>query len=513
MGYKEITLKMPTNFSSEDLKLKIKKITNLKDFKYSIITKSLDARNKSKIHWFLKIGIYSESIKNGSTEEIEELIIPYKRTNKKAIVIGSGPAGFFSAYVLQLSGIHTYIIERGYDVDKRSKAIEKFHQDSIFNEKANYAFGEGGAGTFSDGKLTSRSKRISKEKNFILSSYIKAGAPEEIKYMTHPHLGSDNLKKIVKNLRKEFESLGGNYLFETTFVDMVSKNNKIQSILTNNSLIDADYFIMATGHSAYETYKTLIKNNVIFKPKNFAIGFRAEHYQSVINLAQWGIEKLDGVKAAEYRLTSKTQNGLSVYSFCMCPGGIIVPSTAYKNNNIVNGMSNYLRNGKFANAAIVSSVNLERLLSKELSALESLKWLDDYEKKFYKLTKNYAAPYCSISEFISKKINNTHSETSYPMGLNKYDLWNTLPKPIIDSITEGLTIFNKKLKGFETGNLIGLESKTSAPIQVLRNDDLSSINYENLYVVGEGSGYAGGIISSAADGIKAAINIIKKEFN
>jgi uncharacterized FAD-dependent dehydrogenase len=270
---------------------------------------------------------------------------------------------------------------------------------------------------------------------------------------------------------------------------------------------------MATGHSAYETYKTLIKNNVIFKPKNFAIGFRAEHYQSVINLAQWGIEKLDGVKAAEYRLTSKTQNGLSVYSFCMCPGGIIVPSTAYKNNNIVNGMSNYLRNGKFANAAIVSSVNLERLLSKELSALESLKWLDDYEKKFYKLTKNYAAPYCSISEFISKKINNTHSETSYPMGLNKYDLWNTLPKPIIDSITEGLTIFNKKLKGFETGNLIGLESKTSAPIQVLRNDDLSSINYENLYVVGEGSGYAGGIISSAADGIKAAINIIKKEFN
>jgi uncharacterized protein len=508
MGYKKISLKLPTDFTPEQLKKKISKELNIQDFTYSIENKSLDARKRTNIHWVITVSITSEEIKGEIPDQIPDLIIQNKKRNEKAVVIGSGPAGFFAAYALQKAGFNTTIIERGTDVDKRTQGINDFEKTGQFDSKSNYSFGEGGAGTFSDGKLTSRSKHISQERKFILSSYVKADAPEEILYMAHPHVGSDNLKTIVKNLRKEFIEIGGEIHFETTLENIEVKDGKVSSVLTSKGDFETDLFLIAPGHSAYETYRMLIKQGVQFRTKNLALGSRVEHPQEVINQAQWGQKQIPGVKAAEYRLTSNVNGKLPVYTFCMCPGGMIVPASAYDNLNIVNGMSLYQRNAKFANAGCVAGVNLEKLLGKEISALEALDWLENLEKSFYKYSDGFKAPYCSIEGFINKKTPSRSTESSYPLGLLPAPLWNLLPKDISSSMRESLKEFSRKIKGFETGNIMGLESKTSSPIQVLREKNGLCEGFKNLYLIGEGSGYAGGIISSAADGLKAALSII-----
>ena len=508
MGHKYISIKMPTGHNEDDLRKTIKRITRLDDFTYLIENKSLDARNKKNIHWQIRLLISSDSIDEGKDFSKEELQIIRKKRGEKAIVVGSGPAGFFAAFVLQQAGFSTTIIERGTDVDKRTEGIKRFENTAVFDPLSNYSFGEGGAGTFSDGKLTSRSKRISLEKKFILTSYVNAGAPKEIMYMTHPHLGSDNLKLIVKNLRKQFVEIGGIVLFETTMTDVKVKNGRVVEIETNNNNLEADYFFVAPGHSAYDTYRLLINRGVGFHAKNFAIGSRMEHQQEVINIAQWGRKSLPGVKAAEYRLTSKGNGKQQVYSFCMCPGGVIVPATAVKDANIVNGMSRYLRDENFANAACVVTTNLGKILKREVSAMETLDWMENLERSFYEFSSEYKAPFCSISDFLNKKISGGNTQSTYPMGIEKAPLWEMLPKEIDQAMRPGLRDFIRKIKGFESGNVLGLESKTSAPIQVDREKDGLCTGFENLYVIGEGSGYAGGIISSAADGVKAAMRIV-----
>jgi len=508
MGYKQISLKLPTDFSSELLEKKIRKELHLENFSYQIENKSLDARKKSYIHWVVKVAVTSEDIKGDKPEQLSELKIDYRKRDEKVLVIGSGPAGFFAAYALQKAGFKTTIIERGSDVSKRAEGISHFEKTGKFDSVSNYSFGEGGAGTFSDGKLTSRSKHISQERKYILSSYVKAGAPKEIEYMAHPHVGSDNLKIIVKNLREEFKNLGGEILFETLLEDLKVKEGKVKSAITNKGIIESDLVLIAPGHSAFETYRMLIKQGVQFRTKNFALGSRIEHPQEIINQAQWGHKQLPGVKAAEYRLTSNIDGKLPVYTFCMCPGGIVVPAAAYKDINIVNGMSLYQRNAKFANAACVAGVNLEKLVGKEISALEALDWLENLEKSFYNYSDGFKAPYCSIQDFMNKKTPSRNAESSYPLGLLPAPLWELLPEEVSTSIRESLKEFSRKIRGFETGNIMGLESKTSAPIQVLREKNGLCTGFKNLYLIGEGSGYAGGIISSAADGLKAAMSII-----
>jgi len=509
MGYKEISLKLPTDFTSEQLIQKIKKETGMQNFSYRIDNKSLDARNKNNIHWLIKVIISSDEISGANHELRETIEIPYKKRDKKVLITGSGPAGFFAALVLQMAGFKTTLIERGTDVNKREKGIIDFEKSGTFNPTSNYSFGEGGAGTFSDGKLTSRSKHISAEKDFILTSYIQAGAPEEIAYMAHPHLGSDNLKIIVQNLRKQYLNIGGEILFETFLEDLIIKNGNVKSAVLNSGTIDADYFFIASGHSSFETYRMLIKRGILFRTKNFALGSRIEHPQEIINIAQWGKKQLPGVKAAEYRLTSNPKNQLPVYTFCMCPGGIIVPATAYNNTNIVNGMSNYKRNARFANSACVAAVNPGKLFGREANAMEILDWLENLEQQFFNYSNGYSAPVCSISDFIHKKQTSKKLESSYPLGLKPAPLWELLPEEVSNSIRSGLSDFSRKIKGFETGNIMGLESKTSSPVQVIREEDKRCTGFDNLFIVGEGSGYAGGIISSGADGIKAAINLIR----
>lgn len=512
MGFKYFYIKLSTDYSEKELQRIVSRKLRIRKFDYQIINKSLDARNKNKIQWQLKLLVVSKELKGDSPEIQAGLNIPYQKRNKKIIVVGSGPAGFFSAYVLQKAGFQVKILERGSEVNKREKEIRDFETSGNFHQRSNYAFGEGGAGTFSDGKLTSRSKHISLEKQFILSSYVKAGAPEEIMYLAHPHLGSDNLKRIVQVLRKEFIELGGEILFETCFTDLQLKNRSVEYFMTEKGEMEADYYVLANGHSALDTSRILMNMGIAFRTKNFAIGSRMEHPQEIINQAQWGKPQLPGVKAAEYRLTSKLKNDQSVYTFCMCPGGIIVPSAAFDKTNIVNGMSLYKRNNHYANAACVAAVNLNELLSKEVSPLEALDWLENLERKFYEITNGFTAPACSIQDFINEKQSgNFNTDSSYPLGIEQMPLWEFLPPQISKALRNGLKDFCSRLNGFETGNIMGLESKTSSPIQIVRDEHRRAEGIDNLFVVGEGSGYTGGIISSAADGIKAALSIIQFE--
>lgn len=499
---------MPTDFNREQLKNKIARELGISDFSFQIENKSLDARRKQNIHWLIRVAVSSPEIKRGEPDKAPDLHIPNKKRKERIVVVGSGPAGFFAGFVLQKAGFEVTLIERGSEVESRRKSILNFEKTGNFDSKNNYAFGEGGAGTFSDGKLTSRSKHISAEKQFILSEYIKAGAPEEIAYMTHPHLGTDNLRKIVQNLREQFKQIGGKFLFDTLLEDLIFKNSKVAGVVTSKGEFPADAVFMATGHSAYETYRMLLRRGVQFRTKNFALGSRMEHRQEIINQAQWGRKTLPGVKAAEYRITSPADGHHQVFSFCMCPGGMVVPAAAYKNTNIVNGMSYYLRNGRFANAACVAAIHPDELAGKTVSPHEALDIVQQLEEKFFEFSSGYRAPFCSIESFLQQKIKNEKTESSYPLGLTEAPLWELLPAPVVPSMQAGLRDFIRKIKGFETGNLLGLESKTSSPVQVIREKNGRCEAFDNLYMVGEGSGYAGGIISSAADGIKAAMSLI-----
>jgi uncharacterized protein len=510
MGYKIIELKLPTGYFDKELKERIAKECGSRDFTWQIETKSLDARKKGNIHWLMRIAVTSQDIKSDEPEQGSPLEISYAKRNKRVVITGSGPAGFFAAYVLQKAGFDSIILERGAEVDKRATGIANFEHTGEFSPVANYSFGEGGAGTFSDGKLTSRSKHISPERDFFLDEYIDAGAPAEIRYMTHPHVGSDNLKNIVKNLRTKYTALGGEIRFEKTLRDMSVKDGKIKEAITEDDTIPADYFIVAPGHSSYETYRMLIAMGVQFRTKGFALGCRAEHLQSDINRAQWGVSGLPGVKAAEYRLTSDGDGKHPVYSFCMCPGGIVVPAATYKHINIVNGMSFYGRDGRFSNAACVAGVHPDELAGRKVTALEALQWLENLEASFFDFAKGYQAPFCSINDFLREKEPHKLPETSYPLGLMPAPLWNMLPPAVSASIKQGLADFCRKIKGYEKGILLGLESKTSSPVQVIREQNGLCTGFANLFLAGEGSGYSGGIVSSAADGIKIAMNIIRE---
>lgn len=507
MGYKEFEFALPTDYTEEQLGDKIRKASGTADFSYSIVRKSLDARKKNNILWKVRVLGCSGSFK-GEPATLPSLEIPYRKRDERVLVAGSGPAGFFAAYVLQQAGYKVTLIERGLDVEQRGSGIEAFESGGSFNPKANYAFGEGGAGTFSDGKLTSRTKSIKKERNYIFDAYIKAGAPEEIKYLTHPHLGTDNLKLIVKNLRDDFEAAGGRLLFDCMLTDLEVSGTSVKSTETSAGSMDFDYIFIAPGHSSFETYRMLIRRGVSFRNKNFAIGSRVEHPQNIINLAQWGREELPGVKAAEYRLTSQADAEHPVYTFCMCPGGTVVPAAAYADNNIVNGMSRYRRDGSFANAACVAGLSIESLLGRDVPPLEALDWLEALERRFYEISPDYRAPAASIRSFLDQKISSAPGSSSYRLGLKEYPLWEALPASLSRAIRLGLCDFAGKIKGWDEGNIIGLESKTSAPLQTLRERTGLADGFDNLFIIGEGSGWAGGIISSAADGIRAAMTLV-----
>lgn len=507
VGFKEIEIKLPAGYHEKEPDRIISKKLKINNFRYEIDRKSLDARNKRDIHWLLKLRVYSKELKNVLLEPEPELKIEHKKRNQRAIVIGSGPAGFFSAYVLALSGYSVTILERGAEVRERYGKILQFEESGNFFSDSNYAYGEGGAGTFSDGKLTSRTKTISLEKKFIFKTYVKNGAPEEILYLSKPHVGSDNLRIIVENIRNSLGKLGAGIKFGQNVTGINIKNGIVNSVSTPDNEYECDFLIIASGHSSYDTYRMLMRYGARFTVKSFAIGARVELPQELVNLSQWGAPYLKGVKAADFKLTWHENNFHPVYSFCMCPGGKVVPASPSAGYNIVNGVSDYARNNKFANSGIVAGFNISEHLRREISPLEALEWMEHLEAAAFELNGSFDAPYCTVDDFINRKISAGQPESSYPFGLIPVDYNDFLPVSIVNSLREGMRYFTQKLKGFDQGSIIGIETKTSSPIRIARDNDGKCEGFANMYFAGEGSGYAGGIISSAADGIKAALAI------
>jgi hypothetical protein len=510
MGFKTIELKLRTDYSPEELQNTIKKVLKLQNFTYQIEKQSLDGRNPEDIHWVVRVGVVSPEIFNDLEPQEAKLQIRKKKTDKHVVIVGSGPAGFFAAIVAQEAGFKVTIVEQGTEVNQRTKDIKDFEKTGDLNERSNYSYGEGGAGTFSDGKLTSRTKSIMTEKKYIFDKYVEYGAPDEIHYLAKPHVGSNQLIKIVKSMRQDFLNKGGVILFDNKMIDFKIKGTKVVSIETEAGVIKGDYFIFAIGHSSYDSYKLMMKKGIKFQLKNFAVGTRVEHPQELINMAKWRVPELPGVKAADYSLTYNFNNALSVYTFCMCPGGMVVPASPQKGLNIVNGMSNYKRNYPFANSAIVAGVNIPDLLGRELEPIEALDWLISLERKFYDYSDSYKAPAVKVSDFLNNKTTAKFGTTSYPFDLLTADFRELFPFGIIESIDSALRDFVKKINGFEEGVLMGLESRTSSPIQLIR-DGMRCAGLDNLYLGGEGSGLAGGIVSSAADGIKCAMDIINRD--
>jgi uncharacterized protein len=519
LGYKEIRINLPVELFDEEMNRRILKKAGVKKGRISLLKKSLDSRHKTRIVWNVLAGVYSEELSEGEPPEapraaMERVLEENYRKNRqeKVVIVGSGPAGLFAGLTLLRLGYKVTLLERGTPVEERAKLIQNFESGGPFSIQGNYLFGEGGAGTFSDGKLTSRTKRIVKERDWIHSLYASMGGPEEILWSTHPHLGSDRLFTIAQNMRHLFQEWGGQIEFETTMTGLKKKAGHISALETDKGDREGDYFLLAPGHSARETYRMLMGQGVPFQGKTFALGFRMEHRQDEINLTQWGTPSLPGVKAAEYRLTHKSAAQVPVYTFCMCPGGKVVPSTPYAQNNLVNGMSSYARDGQYANAALVAGIRPHEIGGESASPSLILDWLERLETRFKEIVPAFEAPACTIEAFLAGKTS-LKSGTSYPLGLKEWNLAAELPTTQVEALKEGLQAFTTLMPLFAKGQLLGLESKTSAPIQVCRDEIGRPKGWDNLWICGEGSGWAGGIISSAADGIGGALSLLKLDSN
>ncbi len=487
-------------------KLQRVKPENIKYFK--IITKSLDARDRNNIFYTYNVD-FSLSEKKVTEKK-------YPQLKGKVTVIGSGPCGLFCALYLARSGIEVTLFERGSNVEKRSQVNSNFFKGGTLNTECNVQFGEGGAGTFSDGKLNTQvnNERI----QMVLEDFVKYGAPAEITYLSKPHIGSDNLPNVVKNIRNEIIALGGNVLFDTKVCDFVIKNSQIQGVLYQQNgkinLHETSCVVLAIGHSARDTFEVLYNHGVMMESKDFAVGFRIEHLQSDIGFAQYGNE-YKKLPSAEYKLVSHAGER-DVFTFCMCPGGVVIPSTSEENAVVTNGMSEYKRNGINANSALICKVTRADFDGDD--ALAGIRFQRQIERKaFISGGGKYKAPVQLVKDFIQRKESFSFNGVipTYELGTNFYPLHEFFEKSFTNSLISATIDMNKKIKGFAENGAIftGVESRTSSPLRILRDESMQSVNVKGLYPAGEGAGYAGGITSAAADGIKVANAIISKFIN
>lgn len=501
---------------AQKLNIKTSSIEEIK-----IIKKSLDARKKEELFYVYELDVKVENedyiIKKKASKDIfisKDISYNFPKTgtkklNYRPIIVGTGPAGLFCAYLLAENNYKPIIIERGEKVDDRIKTVEKFWQDNELNEESNVSFGEGGAGTFSDGKLNTLIKDRERRGEKVFNIFVENGANEEILYEQKPHIGTDKLREIVKNMRNKIISMGGDFFYNTKLTDIKIVNNKIASIEVNNSKnIETDLLVLAIGHSARDTFRMLYEQGLKMENKPFAIGVRVIHPQKLINESQYGKKYAKILPPASYKLTYQTKNKRGVYSFCMCPGGYVVNASSQRNGLVVNGMSNYMREAKNANSAIVVTVSEKDYGTEPLSGIKYQKML---EEKAYRLGKGLV-PIQLYKDFKENKTSqNIDKELlSIKGGYTLSNLNKILPDFIIDSLKEAMPSFGNKIKGFDNDNtvLLGLESRTSSPIRILRDENYLS-NIKGIYPCGEGAGYAGGITSSAIDGIKIAEAIAK----
>ena len=488
-------------------------ISESKVKRWRIFKKSIDARNKADVHFVYTIDIDTDDSKIVSRlTKIDEISFP-KITNRRKskyrpIIVGAGPAGLFAALILAQNGVKPIVLEQGKNVDERLKDIEEFKSTGNLNVLSNVQFGEGGAGTFSDGKLnTGISSPFCRK---VLEEFVNFGAPKQILYLSKPHLGTDNLINIIRNMRNEILRLGGEFYFNEKVTDFEFKENKLKAVICSKR-IETDTVVLAIGHSSRDTFEKLYNLGFNMEAKAFSVGARVEHKQALINESQYGNQTKLKLPAAEYRLVYHGKDR-SLYTFCMCPGGVVVASSSEENTIVTNGMSYFARDGENANSALLVGVNPEDFEGE--SPLRGMYFQKQLEEKAFSVGKGgYRAPAQNVVDFLERKCTTKFEdvEPTYLPGVQMVDLHEVLPKFVTDTMEEGIKYFDTKIKGFaSSGVLTGVETRSSSPVRILRDDSLQS-NIRGVYPCGEGAGYAGGIMSAAVDGIKCAIKILGNE--
>ncbi|WP_445733656.1 NAD(P)/FAD-dependent oxidoreductase [Mariniflexile sp.] len=477
-----------------------------------VLRKSIDAR-KPTIVFNYKVAVYVREV----LPKTSEYQFNYKDVSKaKPIhIIGFGPAGMYAALRCIELGFKPIVLERGKNVKDRRRDLKAINQDHFVNEDSNYCFGEGGAGTYSDGKLYTRSLKRGDVRR-IFENLVFHGATDQILVDAHPHIGTNKLPKVVQNIRETILKHGGDIYFETRVTDFIIKNNKMQAIqLQNGNEMPANRVILATGHSARDIFYLLHKKEIALEAKSFAMGVRVEHPQHIIDGIQYHCsgERHALLPAASYSLVQQV-NDRGVYSFCMCPGGFIVPAATANGEVVVNGMSPSKRNNLFANSGIVVEIDVNRDLPKyeHFGALKGLEYQKNLERMAFTAGgRSQSAPAQRLTDFVEGRLSADLNPTSYQPGLNSAPLHSLLPKLIGSRLRKGFEAFGQKMKGYYTAeaNVVGVESRTSSPVSIPRNEHLEHPQIEGLFPCGEGGGYAGGIVSAAMDGERCAEAAIK----
>jgi len=505
---------------------------------YTIFRRAVDARKRSAIHLIYTLDVqvadeaalqssYKKINKNNKLQNTPDTSYRFvthapDSISQRPVVIGTGPCGLFAGLLLAQMGFRPIILERGKVARERTQDTWGLWRKSVLNAESNVQFGEGGAGTFSDGKLYSQIKDPRYLGRKVLTEFVKAGAPEEILYVSKPHIGTFRLVGMVETMRASIEALGGEFRFQSKVTDIVIENGRVRGVvLEGGEHIASDHVVLAVGHSARDTFHMLHQRGVYVEAKPFSIGFRIEHPQSLIDRARYGNyagHKILG--AADYKLVHHCKNGRSVYSFCMCPGGTVVAATSEEGRVVTNGMSQYSRNERNANAGIVVGITPEDFFigPKKFpqtpegypgSELAGIDFQRHWESAAYEAGgRNYNAPAQRVGDFLAGRASTALGEVtpSYQPGVTMADLSTCIPDYAIDAIREALPAFDRQIRGFAMNDavLTGVETRTSSPIRIRRNAVYESINTRGLYPAGEGAGYAGGILSAAVDGIEVA---------
>lgn len=516
---------LPLDFNDDTLKaeaaLKLKiKLSDIKSV--CLYRKSVDARHKNDVHFCCSLLVetnkneaaLTNKCKSASVFSKEEYLFPKceKIPENRPVVVGFGPAGMFAALTLARAGLSPIVIERGEAVDNRIKTVEGFMSGGALNPESNVQFGEGGAGTFSDGKLNTGIKNI--RCRAVLKEFVKFGAPENILIDAKPHIGTDKLVTTVKNLRNEIISLGGEIRFSCRLDELSVRDGKLSGITVcdggENKFIACEHLILATGHSARDTFSYLKKIGVLMERKAFSIGARIEHLRQDIDGALYG--KFAGhpsLSAADYKMAAHLPSGKGVYTFCMCPGGSVINASSEEGMTAVNGMSLSSRNDRNSNSAVLVDIKPEELPGNDV--LEGISLQRDIEKRAFNIGKG-SVPVQTVGSLLYGKENSFGTVLpSVKPSTVLTDIYNVLPRDIADSLKEGIKLFGKKIEGFDSSDAVLSfpETRSSSPIRILRNDSGCSLSVYGLYPTGEGAGYAGGIMSAAVDGIRAAEALIE----
>lgn len=506
------------NKSLENIKLSVAKKLHIEPssiLELNISKESIDARKKHEIYFVYEVDIKindEEKFINSSKDIIKTPNLQYKveatgeyLLNYKPIIVGSGPSGLFAALNLAENGIKPIIIEQGKCIDERIKDVEEFINNNKLNKMSNIQFGEGGAGTFSDGKLNTLIKDTENRGRKVFETFIECGADSDILYSYKPHIGTDILRGVIKSIRKKIENLGGVFLFNTKLTDIIINDNKLEAIEVNNSeIIKTEVLVLAIGNSSRDTFR-MLNNKLNMTSKPFAVGLRIMHPQKLIDEIQFG-EYADLLHPATYKLTYQTKSNRGVYTFCMCPGGYVINASSEDKHLVINGMSYHKRDSGIANSAIVVTVNKEDFGNDVLSGIE---YQEELEEKCYNLC-NGLIPVQKLKDFYDNKISDKLDNLCIEGKYASTNLNELLPSYIRNSIKEAINNYNTKMVGFKSDDalLAGIETRTSSPIRILR-DDVYVSSIAGIYPTGEGAGYAGGITSSAIDGLRVSEAILK----